>query len=139
MITNSKQKRWRFLYPLALVLGCLLLAATPAYAQGEVEISGVVTDNLGEPMIGVTVMAKGASTGAITDLDGNFRLKVSKNATIVFSFIGYKSVEKPAAALKNAKIVMQDDTQMLGEVVVVAYGSQKKETLTGAISQVKAA
>ena len=84
MITNSKQKRWRFLYPLALVLGCLLLAATPAYAQGEVEISGVVTDNLGEPMIGVTVMAKGASTGAITDLDGNFRLKVSKNATIVF-------------------------------------------------------
>lgn len=47
MITNSKQKRWRFLYPLALVLGCLLLAATPAYAQGEVEISGVVTDNLG--------------------------------------------------------------------------------------------
>ena len=138
MITNGRQKRGRFLYPLALVLGCLLLVATPTFAQGQVEISGVVTDNQGEPMIGVTVMAKGASTGTVTDLDGNFKFKVPANSTVVFSFIGYKNVEKPAKVLKNARIVMLNDTQQLDEVVVVAYGSQKKETLTGAISQVRA-
>lgn len=138
MITDSKQRQWNFFYPVLLFLGCILLVVQPMYAQEKVEVSGVVVDNLGEPMIGVTVMAKGTSSGAITDLDGNFALSVPKNATVVFSFIGYKQVEKPASALKNAKIVMYDDTQMLGEVVVVAYGSQKKETLTGSISQVKA-
>lgn len=139
MITDSKQRQWNFFYPVLLFLGCMLLVVQPMYAQEKVEASGVVVDNLGEPMIGVTVMAKGTSTGVITDLEGHFKLSVPKNAIVVFSFIGYKTLERSASALKNVKIVMADDAKQLDEVVVVAYGSQKKATLTGAISQVKAA
>lgn len=139
MITNNRQMQWKFFYPIIFFIGYILLGFQPVYAQEELTISGVVVDNHGEPMIGVTIQVKDASMGTITGLDGDFVCKVPKNSTVVFSFVGYKTVEKPSSALKNAKVVMIDDSQQLGEVVVVAYGSQKKETLTGAISQVKSA
>lgn len=132
-----KLRSVRVIHACWLLLGLLLLNSQIVSAQ-NITATGKVVDVNGEPMIGVSVALKGAGKGTITDLDGNFRLEVDNKAVIVFSFVGYKSIERVANTLKNAEIVLHEDSEMLDEVVVVGYGSQKKETLTGAISQVKA-
>ena len=88
-------------------------------------------------MIGVSVLEKGTTNGVITDLDGNYTLSVNEGATIVFSYIGYVTQEKKAAA-GTMNIVLKEDNKTLDEVVVVGYGVQKKSSVTGAISSVKA-
>jgi len=102
------------------------------YAQTE--ITGTVVDDLGEGVIGATVMEKGTSNGTVTDFDGHFKIKVKAGATLVFSYIGYVTQEH--AASNGLKVVMKDDAQSLNEVVVVGYTTQKKADLTGAISTV---
>ena len=119
-------------------LAVLLLWCVPfLLAQGSVKVTGKVTDTMGEPMIGVSILEKGTSNGVITDIDGNYTLSVGEGATIVYSYIGYVTQEK-AAVSGVMDIVLADDTQALEEVVVVGYGVQKKSSVTGAISQVKA-
>ena len=103
------------------------------YAQSG-EISGNVVDGTGEPIIGATVMEKGTSNGTITDIDGNFKIKVEANATLVFTYIGFQNQELPAQ--DGMKVVMQDDALSLNEVVVTGYTTQRKADLTGAISTV---
>lgn len=98
-------------------------------------VKGTVVDNLGEPIIGANVVVAGTTNGTITDIDGNFSLSVNPGANITISFIGYQTVTMPAKA--NMKVVLNDDTQTLQEVEVVAYGVQKKVTVTGAIASVK--
>ena len=95
-------------------------------------------DPTGVPVIGASVLEKGTSNGVITDIDGNFSLKVSSpNAVVVISYIGYKTVELPASNTKKlAQVTLKEDAEVLDEVVVVGYGVQKKTTLTGAIDQV---
>ena len=118
-----------------LILSFLsLLTCTIMYAQ---EIAGNVTDATGEPVIGATVMEKGASNGTVTDFDGNFKLKVAAGKTLVFSYIGYQTQELPAA--HGMKVVMQDDAFSLNEVVVTGYTTQRKADLTGAVSVVSVA
>lgn len=131
-------KQWdgRFFHSFVFVIGLMFLELQSVRAQ-DIQASGRVVDSKDEPMIGVTVKVKGTSVGTITGLDGSFQLKVPPKSMIVFSSIGYQNLEKPAVALKNAIIVMQEDTKVLDEVVVVAYGNQRKETMTGSISQVK--
>jgi hypothetical protein len=102
------------------------------YAQAE--ISGTVIDATGETVIGATVMEKGTSNGTITDFDGNFTIKVNEGTTLVFSYIGFKTVELPAQ--NGMKVTLNDDTEMLQEVVVTGYTTQRKADLTGAISTV---
>ena len=109
-----------------------LLASTLAFAQTEA--SGIIVDNIGEPIIGATVMEKGTSNGTVTDIDGNFRLKTASGATLVISYIGFATQELPAAAGMN--ITMTDDTNELNEVVVTGYQVQRKADLTGAVSVV---
>ncbi|MBQ7419885.1 MAG: TonB-dependent receptor [Prevotella sp.] len=109
-----------------------LLLSTIMYAQET--ITGNVTDQTGEPVIGATVMEKGTSNGTVTDFDGNFTLKVSTGKTLVFSFIGYQTVEMPAA--NGMKVTLQDDALALNEVVVTGYTTQRKADLTGAVSVV---
>ena len=109
-----------------------ILASTLMYAQTE--ITGTVIDETGEGVIGATVMEKGTSNGAVTDLDGNFTLKVAPGATIVITYIGYNDVEMPAAP--NMKIELKENTSELTEVVVTGYTTQRKADLTGAISTV---
>ena len=109
-----------------------LLASTLAFAQTEA--SGTIVDNIGEPIIGATVMEKGTSNGTVTDIDGNFRLKTASGATLVISYIGFATQELPAAAGMN--ITMTDDTNELNEVVVTGYQVQRKADLTGAVSVV---
>ena len=76
----------------------LLVGMTSVFAQKHVSVSGRITDELNEPMIGVSVLEKGTTNGVITDLDGNYTLSVNEGATIVFSYIGYVTQEKKAAA-----------------------------------------
>lgn len=99
-------------------------------------ISGKITDSNGEAIIGASVVVKGTSNGTITDIDGKFTLSAPSNATLIISYIGYKTIEIPADGKKALNITMKEDTEMLDEVVVVGYGTQKKATLTGSISQV---
>ena len=103
-----------------------------------VTVKGQVMDPTGVPVIGASVLEKGTSNGVITDIDGNFSLKVSSpNAVVVISYIGYKTVELPASNTKKlAQVTLKEDAEVLDEVVVVGYGVQKKTTLTGAIDQV---
>ena len=115
-----------------------LLAGMPfLLAQSQIKVSGKVTDDLKESMIGVSVFEKGTTNGVITDLDGNYMLSVKEGAVIVYSYIGYVTQEKKAVpGVMN--VTLKEDTKTLDEVVVVGYGVQKKSSVTGAISQVKA-
>ena len=110
----------------------LMFAATIMYAQTE--ITGTVIDDLGEGVIGATVMEKGTSNGAVTDFEGNFRLKVAAGKTLVVSYIGYQTQEVSAA--QGMKVTLVPDAQTLNEVVVTGYQVQRKADLTGAISVV---
>jgi TonB-linked SusC/RagA family outer membrane protein len=118
---------------LPLLLGLFL--SVGAYAQ-NITVKGHVKDALGG-VIGANVVEKGNTTnGTITDLDGNFTLTVPKGATLVVSFIGYKSQEVLAAP--SVVVTMEDDSQLLDAVVVIGYGSVKKNDLTGSVTAIDA-
>ena len=116
--------------PFLIAIIALLVAAFPLSAQ----VTGVIVDETGEPIIGASILEKGTSNGTITDFDGNFTLEVAEGATLEISYVGYASQSLPAKA--NMNIVLKEDTEVLEEVVVVGYGVQKKSDLTGSISQV---
>ena len=117
----------RFLLSLSLIF-----ASTSLYAQTE--ISGTVLDDFGEGVIGATVMEKGTSNGTVTDFEGNFKIKVKAGAVLAISYIGYQTLEVPAAM--GMKVELVPDDKMLEEVVVTGYTTQRKADLTGAISTV---
>ena len=99
-------------------------------------IQGVVVDEAGEPLVGVTVKPKMGKGGTITDLDGVFMLPKMKNKVYVFSFIGYKTMEVRLTTQKGQRVVMLPDNKTLNEVVVVGYGNMKRSDITGAITSV---
>ena len=123
-------------------MSAVLLAGTcsfTAFAQGQ-SLSGTVKDASGEPLIGVSVKVKDGKAGAVTDFDGNFKLAgVKPGATLVFSYIGYRTRE---VRVENAKqplsVTLEEDTKTLDEVVVIGYGTVQKRDLTGSVSSVKA-
>lgn len=139
-------KRLR-LYAAALPLLFLLIPlngyaddapAPEVVQQNPVKVTGVVKDTNGDPVIGANVIVVGDTQGTITDLDGNFSLNVSKpGAKIKVSFIGYKDQVVTAKKGISLNIVLEEDALTLGEVQVVAYGVQKKVSVTGAISSMK--
>ena len=107
----------------------------PQVAQAATQvITGVVTDEKGEPVIGASVIEPGTTRGTVTDIDGKFSLRLSRNGKVRISYVGCKTQEMKAA--DNLKIVLQEDKALLDEVVVVGYGQQKKVNLTGAVSTV---
>ena len=116
-----------------LFLFFVVFAAT-AYSQ-DVTITGTVTDANSEPLVGVNVLVKGTTTGAITDIDGNFSVSEKKGSTLVFSYIGMltQEVVYKGTALR---VVMKDDSKALEEVVVIGYQTVKKSDLTGAVAVV---
>ena len=122
------EKLKRFLMCAALLFACNIIM----YAQEQ--ITGTVVDETGESVIGATVMEKGTSNGTVTDFDGNFTIKVKDGAILVISYIGFKTVEMPAE--NGMKVTLKDDTELLQEVVVTGYTTQRKADLTGAISTV---
>lgn len=122
-------------YARGFLLVLFMLSTTLAFAQNRV--TGKVTDKSGEPLIGVNVLEIGTTNGTITDPDGKFSLNVEKGKTLSFSFIGYKKQEvKVTQNVLN--IVLQEDTELLDEVVVIGYGSISRKDVTSSISTVKA-
>lgn len=112
-----------------------VLTAAPAAAAQQVTVSGTVEDQLGDPILGASVVVLGTTLGASTDLDGNFSVKAPIGSKIRISYIGYKEyIFTVKAGETGMKIVLEENTQVLEEVQVVAYGAQKKVTVTGAIS-----
>lgn len=108
-----------------------------AVQQGRI-IKGQILDEAGDPMIGVSILVKGTTTGAITDLDGNYMLNVPSGKNILeVSYIGYKTKEIAIGNATQLNVKMEPDTQTLDEVVVVGYGTVKKRDLTGSVSSVK--
>ena len=128
--------RWGgFGHSLCLRLLFLICAFSAFAVKAQTSVSGVVVDESGEPMIGVSVLEKGTSNATATNVDGEFHLKVSSlNAMLDFSYIGYTSVSQKASA--HMKVAMKSSALQLEDVVVVAYGTQKKVTVTGAVNSV---
>ncbi|MDE6533194.1 MAG: TonB-dependent receptor [Muribaculaceae bacterium] len=112
----------------------LLAAFLPAIAQNS-WVSGTVTDEKGETLIGVTVRIEGSSVGTATDIDGKYRLDGAFGKTISFSYVGYKTLEIKASS-NTLDVVMEEDNKLLDEVVVVGYGTMKRKDLTGSITTV---
>ena len=113
------------------------VVSTPQQSN-KIVVKGNIRDNLGESIIGATIMEKNnAQNGTISNVEGNFSLSVNPGAVIVISYIGYVTQEVKAVAGVPLKIVLKDDSRTLDEVVVVGFGSQKKANLTGAVSSIK--
>lgn len=121
---------WKFTLA---ALFCILTALS-AGAQMRT-VKGTVYDPDNEPVIGATVKVKGTTRVVATDIDGNFTIEASPKETIAITYIGYKPVEV-SAAKTDISVVLESETQNLDEVIVVGYGTQRKATLTGAVSQV---
>jgi hypothetical protein len=136
-------------YIFLILLGLLVLASA-TYAEGNgkagqmsmtqagnITVKGKIVDEEGEPLPGATVQQKGTSNGSITDMNGNFSLSVPSDATLIVSFIGFKSIEVPLAEkLISAHITLVSESKELDQVVVIGYGTQRKVDLTGSVAVV---
>lgn len=109
-----------------------------AVQQSGAQLTGTVVDATGEPIIGASVMLQGSTTGTITDLDGNFKLDVPKKGIIEVSYIGYRKQEIAIGKENHLRIVLEEDTKALDEVIVIGYGTTSKRKTTAAISNVNA-
>src|SRR5512133_3244364 len=117
----------------------LFLSSTDTFGQ-QSTVSGTVKDQQGNTLIGVTVLVKGTSFGALTDVDGKYTVQnVPDNATLVFSFVGMTPQEVPVGGRTTVDIAMAEGAIGLDEIVVVGYGTQTKKTLSGAVSNVNEA
>lgn len=154
MLMEKQESLWGRDFPnfrkfLPVAFAACLVFSAPVKGYGEtmpapnrvqqqtLKVSGVVKDAKGEPIIGANVIAVGTAIGAITNLDGGFTLNVPAGTKLKISFIGYQDQEVVVKKGNKLTIVLEDDSQMLGEVQVVAYGVQKKVSVTGAISSMK--
>lgn len=115
-----------------------LFGLIPHWVSAQLQVHGTVIDETGETMIGVSVLVKETKTGVITDLDGHYSVSAPDRSTLVFSYIGYKTQEIRIEGSKRIDVTLQSESTALDEVVVIAYGQQKKITVTGAISNVGA-
>ena len=144
--TNRKTLSKRILCLLAIGLVCSFSMSIYASGtklntfmeqqQAKVTIQGKVIDSKGEPLIGVSVTVKGTTNGTLTDMDGGYSISTTANATLTFTYVGYKPQSIVVGNQKAINVTMQEDSQLMSEVVVVGYGVQKKENLTGAVSSV---
>lgn len=114
------------------------IVITPVQKGTVRKIEGTVKDTKGEPIIGATVMVKGTATGTITDFDGNFSLDATDGANLEISYVGYQSQQIKAISGKLLAVTLKEDTEILDEVVVVGYGTQRKRDVTTSIASVRA-
>ena len=132
-----KEKTAKRLGKMLALLAFMLLVPLGAFAQ-VITVKGTVVDSQGESVIGASVVEKGnAKNAAVTDLDGNFTLKVAKGKTLVISYIGMVSQEIKAAP--EVKVTLQEDAAALDDVVVVGYTSKARKDLTGSVGSVSGA
>jgi len=114
-----------------------LLMSVNSWGQENFTVRGTVTGDDGAPVVGATVLLKGSNKGTVTDTDGKYSLLVPSDGTLIFRFIGMTAVEKRIAGKAMMNVTLSDDSQNLEEVVVVAYGTQSKRTVTSSIASVK--
>mgnify|MGYP003758213833 FL=1 len=119
--------------------GILLLAVLPvcAFAQ-NVTVKGQVKDDAGEPLMLVNILELGTSNGTVTDLDGNYTLTVASNSTLQFSFMGYQSRDEAVNGRTTINVTLSEDAELIDEVVVIGYGTQRKSDLSGAVASIRA-
>lgn len=129
-----------FRMKIAVLASTFLIGLMPAFLTGAqaqtASVSGVVLDQHGEPLIGAAVMVEGTTRGVVTGLDGDFALEASASEILNISCIGFVTASVPATPGQPMRIVLQEDTQLLDEVVVVGYGVQRKSDITGAIASI---
>lgn len=148
ILSNSKEKEVKWMHKTCIFFMCIIasfffcsLNIQTAFA-GEISsiqqagITGVILDEQGESIIGANVITEDGKTGTITDIDGNFQLNVPYGTNLVITYIGYES-QTVVAVPERMSIVLQESTVMLDAVQIVAYGAQKKVTVTGAISGIQ--
>jgi TonB-linked SusC/RagA family outer membrane protein len=123
-----------FLY-LILCISHTLSGSLYAQNSSRINLSGKVTDARGEPLIGATILETGEKNGVAADIDGYYQITVAPNAQVQFSYLGYKTVVKTATS-SRLDVILEEDASKLDEVVVVAYGTQRKKDLTGSVSVV---
>ncbi len=116
----------------------LMLCSTLWAAAQPVKVTGNVADITGEPLIGVSITPKGQNIGVTTDIDGNYEIQVNTGTTLVYSYVGYDPTERQILRGGVLDVVLKESSTELNDIVVVGYGVQKKSSVTGAISQVKA-
>lgn len=141
------KSQWKYLFAASMfLLTPLCVSAGESKAndkavaeqqQAKKTITGTVLDENGQPVVGATVQEKGTTNGAITDIDGKFSLKIDSNSKISVSYVGYKPQDVTVKG-STISVNLRQDSEALDEVVVVAYGTQKKKDLTGAMTDVKA-
>ena len=119
---------------IGLSLFFLLLSMGAAAQNGTLE--GTVKDVTGSPLIGVNVIQKGTTNGTVTDIDGNFSIRVPENAVMVFTYIGFSAQEITWDGVSAMDVIMHEDVELLDEIVVVGYGTQKKRDVIGSISTI---
>ncbi|MDE6556667.1 MAG: TonB-dependent receptor [Duncaniella sp.] len=119
-----------------LVSLLLMLFAFPAIAQ-NVTVKGTVIDAEGEPLIGASVVVQGQTLGTATDFDGNYSISAPADGTLVFSYVGHKTLEIPVEGRTQIDVTLHADSEMLDEVVVVGYGVVKKSDATGSVAVIK--
>ena len=127
MLNNIKLKLW-------VVTAISLLTPLLLSAQTQLKVTGTVSDENGEPLIGATVLVRGTTTGAVTDIDGNYVIQSPGNGSLVFSFVGCEAQTIPVQGRSKIDVILKSSISSLDEVVVVGYGVQKKVTMTGAVS-----
>ena len=120
------------------IQGSHILISRQVVAENKNKVTGSITDERGEPVIGASVLEKGTTNGTITDLDGKFALEVSSGAVLSVSFVGYQTLSVNVEGRRNVNITLKEDMEQLEEVVVVGYGTQKKSSLTASVATVPA-
>src|SRR5688572_21163733 len=125
----------KFYEKLSLSLALLLMIISVGLAQERV-VTGTVTDDQGLGMPGVNVLVKGTPQGTVTDAEGSFSISAPADATLVFTFVGFKTAEMPVGDKTKIDIALASDLTALEEVVVIGYGTQKRSDLTGAVGSV---
>lgn len=128
----SVARQWAFVSKFLLTV-LVSVVSLGVWAQDK-QVTGKVKDASGTGMPGVSIAVKGTQRGANTDVNGNFTIAVPDNATLVFSFVGYKTQEMPVGSRSTVEVILAEDSQVLNEVVVVGYGTVRKKDATGAVN-----
>ncbi|WP_298033499.1 TonB-dependent receptor [uncultured Alistipes sp.] len=134
-LTTSEKKRGIVRFLLMSLLLCLLIH--PAQAQERVTVTGRLIDSGQLPLIGASVIEQGTTNGVTTDAEGRYQISVNGDATLTFSFIGYKPQSVSVMNRTEINITLEEDATMIGEVVAIGYGSQRKEDLSMAVTTIK--
>lgn len=134
----SVYSKWRSLYRMRFILTLTLLFLTAFSLQAQdVTVSGTVTSLEGnEPLPGVNVQIKGTTTGTITDINGNYSVSVPENGTLIFSYVGFVAEEIPINSRSVIDVTLSPDITALSEIVVVGYGTQREEAVTGSVASI---